>query len=319
VASTRKSGSALQAFMSLLWLGALYATLARTFQGGVGQAGSRAKRRDLPPTLGFDAVAGVDAARAEVAELVTMMKDPARYARLGARPPRGILLVGPPGTGKTLLARAMAAEAKVPFIYASGAEFVEMIIGRGAARVRSLFKRAQKASPSILFIDEIDALGKQRSQGFTFNNDEVEQTLNQLLASMDGVVGNKNVLVVAATNRFEILDKALTRPGRFDRIVKVELPDKKGRVDILRVHTRFKALGGTVDLDAVAGVTGGMSGAELEALVNEATIRAVRRQGSAIEMPDMLSAVDSFYSSRGRAPDLVDSVSSLVNSLKGKR
>ena len=190
-------------------------------------------------------------------------------------------MVGPPGTGKTLLARVMAAQADVPFFYCSGSDFVELFVGRGAARMRALFKEAAESAPCLIFVDELDALGKQRSLRISGSNDEVEQTLNQMLACMDGVeTSNNGVVVMGATNRYEILDPALTRPGRFDRSVRVDLPSESGRADILRVHTRKLDLGSTVNIPAIAEATAGYSGAELAALTNEAAIRAVRRSSS---------------------------------------
>jgi len=212
-------------------------------------------------------------------------------------------MVGPPGTGKTLLARVMAAQAQVPFFYCSGSDFVELFVGRGAARMRSLFKEAVEAAPCLIFVDELDALGKQRSLRIGGSNDEVEQTLNQMLACMDGVDSSNNgVVVMGATNRYEILDPALTRPGRFDRLVRINLPDAAGRLAVLNVHTRRLKLDPSVDLRAVAEATPQYSGAELAALANEAAIRAVRRSSNVLVQSDFISAANQFTAARRRLP-----------------
>lgn len=271
--------------------------------GGKDTPGKLAQTNDLP-LASFDDIQGIDQAKVEVMELVDALRNPDKYAILGARAPTGLLLEGPPGTGKTMLARATAASAGIPLLYCSGSDFVEMFVGRGAARVRKMFERASKLSPCIIFIDELDALGKARDMGgmggaFSRSNDEAEQTLNQLLACMDGLDSSRRICVLAATNRKEVLDQALIRPGRFDRIVKLQLPDAAGREGILRVHaiklpgfvegtgidsSRPGSLGKgrVVDLSALAALTDGFSGAELEFLVNEAAIRAVRRVSSAL-------------------------------------
>lgn len=275
------------------------------FRRNMGGGNNPAKKlgQKLPPGLSFDDVAGVDEAKQEVSEVVDMLKRPDHYANLGARIPRGVLLVGPPGTGKTLLARCMAAEAGVPFFYCSGSDFVEMFVGRGAARIRALFEKARKAAPCILFIDEVDALGKQRSGGMIRGNDEAEQTLNQLLASMDGLDrSGVGITVLGATNRYDILDEALTRPGRFDRIVTVPVPDKNGRLAILRVHTKKLSLDDTCNLEKVAIAARGLSGAELESVCNEAAIRAVRRNSQAISQTDFDEATQYFFKTRMRGP-----------------
>ena len=234
-----------------------------------------------------------------------MLQDPDRYSAAGARLPSGVLMVGPPGTGKTLLARVMAAQADVPFFYCSGSDFVELFVGRGAARMRALFKEAAEASPCLIFVDELDALGKQRSLRISGSNDEVEQTLNQMLACMDGVDSSNNgVVVMGATNRYEILDPALTRPGRFDRIVRIDLPDAQGRFQILKVHTRKLQLGPGVDLRSIADLTPQYSGAELAALANEAAIRSVRRSSSELTQGDFVNAVSAFPLPRRKVPDL---------------
>jgi cell division protease FtsH len=245
-------------------------------------------------------VAGADQARDAVREVCQVLLDPARFKKAGARLPKGILLVGPPGTGKTMLARAMASEAGLPFFYCSGSDFVEVFAGRGAARVRSLFEKAAKNSPSVVFIDEIDALGGSRRSGGLSNNEEREQTLNQLLSCMDGFNSDEHVVVMAATNRFESLDRALVRPGRFDRVVRVDLPDEKGRLQILKVHTRHMKLAPRLDLAAVAEAAVRFSGAELAALANEAAIRAVRDEREELILDDFFQALASFASSRQR-------------------
>ncbi|MBC7132341.1 MAG: ATP-dependent metallopeptidase FtsH/Yme1/Tma family protein [Roseovarius sp.] len=240
----------------------------------------------------FDDVAGIDEARQELEEIVSFLKEPDRYGRLGARIPKGILLVGPPGTGKTLVARAVAGEAGVPFFSISGSEFVEMFVGVGAARVRDLFEQARKAVPCIIFIDELDALGKKRGIGaFGGGHDEKEQTLNQLLTELDGFDPREGIVLLAATNRPEILDPALLRAGRFDRQVVVDRPDKRGRAAILRVHLR-KVQHRGLDVDQIAGLTPGFSGAELANLVNEAAIQATRRGAEAVEMEDVTAAIE---------------------------
>ena len=238
----------------------------------------------------FEDVAGADEEKQELEEVVDFLRDPAKYTAMGARIPHGLLLVGPPGTGKTLLARACAGEAGVPFYAISGSDFVEMYVGVGASRVRDLFEKAKKTMPSIIFIDEIDAVGRQRGAGLGGGHDEREQTLNQLLVEMDGFDANDGVIVMAATNRADILDKALLRPGRFDRQVYVGLPDVKGREEILRVHTKNKPLGPDVSLKTIAKSTAGFSGADLENLVNEAALLAARKGKKAITEPEIEEA-----------------------------
>jgi cell division protease FtsH len=240
----------------------------------------------------FSDVAGAESSKLELAEVVDFLHKPERFSKVGARCPRGVLLEGPPGTGKTLLARAVAGEAGVPFYPVSGSQFVEVYVGQGAKRVRSLFKDAKKHAPSVVFIDEIDAIGRKRSGGGVSGNDEQEQTLNQLLTEMDGFGGNSGVIVVAASNRSEILDDALLRPGRFDRRVPVHLPDVKGRADILKVHTKTKPLAAEVKLDDIAGQTIGFSGASLENLMNEAAIFAARRGKETIGQKEVGDALD---------------------------
>ena len=232
----------------------------------------------------FADVAGVEEAKFELQEVVSFLKDPKSYGRLGAHVPKGILLVGPPGTGKTLLARAVAGEAGVAFFSISGSEFVEMFVGVGAARVRDLFEQARKAAPCIIFIDELDALGRSRSPGAFGGYDEKEQTLNQLLAELDGFDPTVGVILLAATNRPEILDPALLRAGRFDRQVLVDRPDKSGRLAILKVHVRKIRVAKDVDLDKVAGLTTGFTGADLANLINEAAIAATRRNADEVSL-----------------------------------
>jgi len=239
----------------------------------------------------FDDVAGIDEAKAELREIVDFLKEPEKYGRLGARIPKGILLVGPPGTGKTLVARAIAGEAGVPFFSISGSEFVEMFVGVGAARVRDLFEQARKAAPCIIFIDELDALGKKRGVGAFGSHDEKEQTLNQLLTELDGFDPREGIVLLAATNRPEILDPALLRAGRFDRQVVVDRPDKSGRAAILRVHLK-KVKHEGLDVEQIAALTPGFSGAELANLVNEAAIQATRRGAEAVTMADITAAIE---------------------------
>ena len=254
---------------------------------------SRAKLiAETDVTVTFDDVAGVDEAKEELLEIVDFLKKPDEYGRLGAHIPRGILLVGPPGTGKTLLARAVAGQAGVPFFATNGAEFVEMFVGVGASRVRDLFEQARKSSPCIIFIDELDALGRARGANAMGGHDEKEQTLNQLLAEMDGFDRSVAIVILAATNRPEILDPALLRAGRFDRQVLVDRPDKKGRVDILRIHLKKLTLAPNVPLEEIAGLTPGFTGADLANLANEAAVLATRRGAPAIEMADFTGAVE---------------------------
>jgi cell division protease FtsH len=244
------------------------------------------------PTVTFDDVAGVEEAKQELTEVVEFLREPEKFIALGARIPKGVLMVGPPGCGKTLMARAIAGEAGVPFFSISGSEFVEMFVGVGASRVRDLFEQAKRHSPCIVFVDEIDAVGRQRGAGFGGSHDEREQTLNQILVEMDGFDTDTNVIVVAATNRPDILDPALMRPGRFDRQVVIDRPDMRGRRAILDVHTRGKPLASDVDLDALAKRTPGFSGADLESLINEGAILAARRGGRSIGKHDLENATD---------------------------
>lgn len=253
---------------------------------------SRARLNEDTRKVTFNEVAGLDEEKEEVAELIDFLKNPKRFQRLGARIPKGVLLVGPPGTGKTLLARAVAGEANVPFYYISGSDFVELFVGVGASRVRDMFKQAKHNAPCLIFIDEIDAVGRQRGAGLGGGHDEREQTLNQLLTEMDGFGANEGIIVIAATNRPDVLDPALLRPGRFDRQVQVNLPDMKGREEILKVHAKGKIFAKSVELHNIAERTVGFSGAELENLLNEAALLAVRREKPAITMAEIDEAHD---------------------------
>jgi cell division protease FtsH len=283
----------------LVLMAALWLFLMRRMGGGPTQAlsfgRSKAKiydRKELKTT--FADVAGVEEATAELMEVVDFLKNPKKYQRLGGRIPKGVLLVGPPGTGKTLLARAVAGEADVPFFFLSGSEFVEMFVGVGASRVRDLFEQAKEKAPCIVFIDELDAIGKTRAgtTGFLSGHDEREQTLNQLLAEMDGFDSSKGVIIMAATNRPEVLDAALLRAGRFDRQVVVDKPDVKGREAILKVHARNVKLASSVDLHVLAARTPGMAGADLANIINEAALLAARKGKDAVDMADLEEAVD---------------------------
>ncbi len=278
----------------LIWMFLFRGMAGQQGLGGLMSIGkSRAKvfvETDTKTT--FKDVAGVDEAKFELKEVVSFLKDPKSFGRLGARTPKGILLVGPPGTGKTLLARAVAGEAGVPFFSISGSEFVEMFVGVGAARVRDLFEQARKAAPCIIFIDELDALGRSRSVGGFGGYDEKEQTLNQLLSELDGFDPSSGVILLAATNRPEILDPALLRAGRFDRQVVVDRPDRKGRLDILKIHVRKINLDPKVDLDQIAGLTMGFTGADIANLVNEAAIVATRRGASSVTFDDITAAIE---------------------------
>ena len=275
------------AVMAILWY---FLFLRRTQGGGGGPSASqfgKAKARTLAETgrtVTFDDVAGADEEKEELAEIVDFLRQPAQYTQLGARIPKGVLLVGPPGTGKTLLARAVAGEAGCQYLSISGSDFVELYVGVGASRVRDLFEQAKKSSPAIVFIDEIDAVGRQRGAGLGGGHDEREQTLNQLLVEMDGFASNEGVIVLAATNRADILDPALLRPGRFDRQIYVGLPDIKGREEILRVHARNKPLAEDVDLRTIAQATVGFTGADLENLLNEAALLSAREKRPFIRM-----------------------------------
>ncbi|MDQ4076782.1 MAG: ATP-dependent zinc metalloprotease FtsH [Chloroflexota bacterium] len=279
----------------------------RQAQGGIFQFGkSKAERfNEETPTVTFSDVAGEEQAKRELVEVVDFLRQPEKYIALGAKIPRGVLLVGPPGTGKTLLARAVAGEAGVPFFNISGSEFVEMFVGVGASRVRDLFERAKKESPAIIFIDEIDAVGRRRGAGMGGGNDEREQTLNQILVELDGFEDKANVIVIAATNRPDVLDPALLRPGRFDRQVTVGLPDREGREKILRIHVKGKPLASDVDLSVLARATPGFSGADLANLANEAALHAARSGRLRITREDFDSALDKLMLGLER-PRLMD-------------
>ncbi|MFN7818624.1 MAG: ATP-dependent zinc metalloprotease FtsH [Cyanobacteriota bacterium] len=283
----------------LLLIGSLIFLARRSpgMPGGPGQAMQFGKTKarflmEAETGVKFDDVAGVEEAKQDLQEVVTFLKTPERFTSIGARIPKGVLLVGPPGTGKTLLAKAIAGEAGVPFFSLSGSEFVEMFVGVGASRVRDLFKRAKENSPCLIFIDEIDAVGRQRGAGIGGGNDEREQTLNQLLTEMDGFEGNSGIIIIAATNRPDVLDSALMRPGRFDRQVSVDAPDIKGRLSILNVHCRNKKLAPDVSLEAIARRTPGFTGADLANLLNEAAILTARRRKEAITLSEIDDAVD---------------------------
>lgn len=280
-----------------LVIGVIYLLFTRAAQNGNNQAISftRAKHRRLNenvPKVTFDDVAGVEEAKQELQEIVDFLKNARRFQALGAKIPKGVLLLGPPGSGKTLLARAIAGEASVPFFHISGSDFVEMFVGVGASRVRDLFETARQNRPALIFIDEIDAVGRQRGAGWGGGHDEREQTLNQLLVEMDGFDPNAGVILIAATNRPDVLDPALLRPGRFDRRVIVDAPDQKGREAILGVHTRGKPMGDDVNIESIAKRTPGFAGAELANLVNEAAILAARREKTKIEMSEFEEAID---------------------------
>lgn len=293
-------GDLLLGFGPTLVLIGLFWLLARRAQagglGGLGNFGRSQARRADPARISvtFDDVAGIDEVKAELGEIVDFLKTPDRYVRLGARIPHGVLLYGPPGTGKTLVARAVAGEAQAAFFSIAASEFIEAIVGIGAARVRDLFAKAKEAAPSIIFIDELDAIGRSRqgSAGISGANDEREQTLDQILTEMDGFESTQTVIVIGATNRPEILDPALLRPGRFDRRVAVQPPDKIGRLRILQVHTRSMPLGDDVDLDALASTTPGMVGADLANLANEAALLAARRGHDRVQMADFTDSLE---------------------------
>ena len=285
---------------TLLIIGFWFFMMRQMQGGGKGGAFSFGKSKarlidENSNTVTFADVAGCDEAKEEVFELVDFLKDPQKFQKLGGRIPHGVLLVGPPGTGKTLLARAIAGEAKVPFFSISGSDFVEMFVGVGASRVRDMFENAKKNSPCIIFIDEIDAVGRHRGAGMGGGNDEREQTLNQMLVEMDGFESNSGVIVVAATNRSDVLDKALLRPGRFDRQVHVGLPDIRGREQILQVHMRKVPIDPDVDAAVLARGTPGFSGADLANLVNESALFAARRNKRSVDMKDFEDAKDKIY------------------------
>ena len=290
------TGFATTAFIGMIVVFAMLMLLRKSAgSGGGAMSFGRSKARfqmEAKTGVVFDDVAGIDEAKEELQEVVTFLKNPERFTAIGARIPKGVLLVGPPGTGKTLLAKAIAGEAGTPFFSISGSEFVEMFVGVGASRVRDLFKKAKEAAPCIVFIDEIDAVGRQRGTGIGGGNDEREQTLNQLLTEMDGFEGNSGIIIIAATNRPDVLDSALLRPGRFDRQVMVDLPGYNGRLGILRVHARDKKIEEEVKMEAIARRTPGFSGAQLANLLNEAAILTARRRKTAVTMLEVNDAID---------------------------
>src|SRR5271166_3201415 len=292
--------SLLVSWLPFIALIGVWIFLSRQMQGGAGKAMGFGKSRAKMLTeahgrVTFEDVAGVDEAKQDLQEIIAFLKDPKKFQRLGGRIPKGVLLIGPPGTGKTLLARAVAGEANVPFFSISGSDFVEMFVGVGASRVRDLFEQGKKHAPCIIFIDEIDAVGRHRGAGLGGGHDEREQTLNQLLVEMDGFESNEGVIIVAATNRPDVLDPAILRPGRFDRRITVPRPDVRGREEILRVHSKRTPLSPDVDLDVLARGTPGFSGADLENLVNEAALLAARQDKDAVNMADFELAKDKVY------------------------
>ena len=287
----------LVSFLPLIFFGAILLFVMRQAQGSTSQTFSFGRSRARmfvgdSPTVSFSDVAGVEEAKEELQEVVEFLNYPERFLTLGARIPRGVLLMGPPGTGKTLLARAVAGEAGVPFFSISGSEFVEMFVGVGASRVRDLFDQAKRNAPCIVFVDEVDAVGRHRGAGLGGGHDEREQTLNQILVEMDGFETNTNIIVIAATNRPDILDPALLRPGRFDRRVVLDSPDVRGRTEILKVHSKGKPLDEGVDLEKVAKQTVGFSGADLANLVNESAILAARREKTSITGEEFAESID---------------------------
>jgi cell division protease FtsH len=292
--------STLVTLLPMLFIGVMFFLFMRQLQAGGGKAMSfgKAKARmlnDSQNKVTFADVAGIDEAKDEVEEIIAFLKDPKKFQRLGGRIPKGVLLIGPPGTGKTLLARAIAGEAGVPFFSISGSDFVEMFVGVGASRVRDLFEQGKKHAPCIIFIDEIDAVGRHRGAGLGGGHDEREQTLNQLLVEMDGFESNDGVIIIAATNRPDVLDPAIMRPGRFDRRITVPRPDVRGREEILRVHAKRAPLSPDVDLEVLARGTPGFSGADLENLVNEAALLAARQDKDAVNMSDFELAKDKVF------------------------
>ena len=300
------SGLLVNLFLGILLISLLVLLLKRSASVAQKALGFGRSQARLQPegsiNVRFEDVAGIDEAKAELQEVVTFLKEPERFTAVGARIPRGVLLVGPPGTGKTLLARAIAGEADVPFFSISASEFVEMFVGVGASRVRDLFRQAKAKAPCIIFIDEIDAVGRQRGAGIGGGNDEREQTLNQLLTEMDGFEDNSGVILLAATNRSDVLDSALLRPGRFDRQIMVELPDRRGREAILGVHARTRPLGDDVSLPLWARRTPGFSGADLANLINEAAILTARRERLFIDEQAMNDALERVTMGLGAKP-----------------
>jgi cell division protease FtsH len=294
-------------FLPLILIIGFFVWMGRRAQGQMngifsfGQSQAREKSPEMP-TVKFDDVAGQDAAKLELEEVVDFLKQPEKYVKVGAKVPRGVLLIGPPGTGKTLMARAVAGEANVAFFSIAASEFVEMFVGVGASRVRDLFKKAKDNAPAIIFVDEIDAVGRRRGTGLGGGHDEREQTLNQLLSEMDGFDNDSNIVMIAATNRPDVLDPALLRPGRFDRQVTVDLPDMHGRHDILKIHTKNKPLSNNVDLESMAKATMGFSGADIANLANEAAMNAARYDRRLITMSDFTTAYERIRLGTKRPP-----------------
>ena len=294
-------------FLPLVLIIGFFVWMGRRAQGQMngifsfGQSQAREKTPEMP-AIRFEDVAGQDAAKMELEEVVDFLKQPEKYVKVGAKVPRGVLLIGPPGTGKTLMARAVAGEANVAFFSIAASEFVEMFVGVGASRVRDLFKRAKENAPAIIFVDEIDAVGRRRGTGLGGGHDEREQTLNQLLSEMDGFDNDTNIVMIAATNRPDVLDPALLRPGRFDRQITVDLPDVKGRHDILKIHTKNKPLGNNVELESMARATIGFSGADIANLANEAAMNAARYDRRLITMSDFTTAYERIRLGTKRPP-----------------
>ncbi len=288
--------------LSIVFLWWIFRQAGRSSGGlfSIGKSKARLFSKAGSKKIGFDDVAGVGEVKGELVEVVDFLKHPEKYRKLGARIPKGVLLIGPSGVGKTLLARAIAGEADVPFYSVAGSEFIEMIVGVGSARVRDLFKNAKETAPSLVFIDEIDAIGRHRGKSMAVSNDEREQTLNQILVEMDGFDPRDNVIIVAATNRPDMLDPALVRPGRFDRHIRIDLPTVEERKEIIKIHMRGKPVAGSVDLDRIARQTVGFSGADLENMLNEAAILAARREGTEIEMKDISEASTKVRMGPGR-------------------
>ncbi|MBG7610093.1 MAG: ATP-dependent zinc metalloprotease FtsH [Anaerolineae bacterium] len=302
--------TALSYLAPIVLLGAMFWFIFRQAQGGGNAAMSFGKSRARlfagdQPTVSFDDVGGIEESKAELEEIVEFLKEPEKFIALGARIPKGVLLVGPPGTGKTLLAKAVSGEAGVPFFTISGSEFVEMFVGVGASRVRDLFEQAKKNAPCIVFVDEIDAVGRQRGAGLGGSHDEREQTLNQMLVEMDGFDTDTNVIIVAATNRPDILDPALLRPGRFDRRVHLDRPDMRGREAILKIHVRGKPLDSDVDLTQLSQVTPGFVGADIENMVNEGAILAARREKKSIGQDEFQEAIERVIAGPERKSRLI--------------
>jgi cell division protease FtsH len=304
-------------FLPVILLGVVFWFVFRQAQGSNNSAMSFGKSKARmfsgdQPTVTFDDVAGVQEAKEDLKEVVEFLREPEKFIALGARIPKGVLLVGQPGTGKTLMAKAVSGEAGVPFFSISGSEFVEMFVGVGASRVRDLFEQAKRHSPCIVFVDEIDAVGRQRGAGLGGSHDEREQTLNQILVEMDGFDTDTNIIIIAATNRPDILDPALMRPGRFDRRVVLDRPDVRGREEILKVHTRGKPIAPEVDLAVLARATPGFVGADLENLVNEAAILAARRNKKSIQQPELQEAIERIMAGPERKSRLISEHEKLI-------